>query len=122
VGGLFIVERERRQDDPRTDLVSLVDRETGVLAVGQVGEELAGRRLEALRLERDCRVAKAGRELQREDPVGVDDAVEVDAPDVPLRGQPLLQAPERPLEQFVAAGPEHRGPHFAGLWADVARE
>ena len=90
VVGLRVVEGERREDDADADLEPLVDREVGVVPVGQVVEERPGRGLEGLLLERNGRIAKARGELQRVDTGVVDDTVQVDAADVPLVGEPPL--------------------------------
>jgi hypothetical protein len=59
----LVVERERREDDAHADLVAVVDRQFGVVSVGQVVEELSRRGFERLLLDGDGRIAKSGGEL-----------------------------------------------------------
>jgi hypothetical protein len=63
-------------------------------------EELPGRGLERLLLQRDGRVAELRRELQRVDARRVADAVEVDAPDVAFLTEPVFELAERLLRCF----------------------
>lgn len=119
---LLVVERERRQHDSHGDLVAVVEVGLGLVAVREVVEELGRRRLDRLLLKGDRRVSEPRRELQRVDPRLVDDTVDVDAPDVPLVGEPPFELPERLSKEPVPSRPEHRGPHLVGRGPDVPRE
>jgi len=118
----LVVERERREDDSNADLIAAVDLYLWLVAVREIEEEFPSRRLDRLFLERNCRVPEPRRELQRVDPVLVDDTVDVDAPDVAFIGEPVFDFPEGFFEEFVLARPEHRSPHLAGRGTDVSRE
>src|SRR5262249_55739224 len=85
-------------------------------------QQLADRHEQTLLLDADGRVAESRGELERIDAVVVDDAVDVDVPDVAFRLKPGRHLLERRVEHLVRLAPEHRGPHLAGRWADVAAE
>jgi len=47
---VFVVERERREDDPNRDLVAVVNVDFRFVTAREIGEECAGRRLDRLLL------------------------------------------------------------------------
>src|SRR4029077_4563923 len=117
-----IVEWERGNNDAHADLEAALHFQLWVHACRQIREELANGRSHALLLDADGRIAEARRELKRIDAVAVHNAVEIDVPDVTLGGELRFHLFERGIEQLVRATPEHRRPHLAGRWTDVAWE
>src|SRR5208282_2838853 len=61
-------------------------------------------------------------EFQRVDTVVVDDAIQVDVPDIAFFGQLGFHFKKRAAEEQVGLAPEHGGAHFAGRRSDFAGE
>src|SRR5581483_1371400 len=70
----------------------------------------------------ETRIAEAAGELQRVNPVVVDDGVDVDVPAVAAGAQLRFQATQGFGEERLAASIRYQRPHLAGELAKVARE
>ena len=122
VESLGVHEGERRHGDDHADLEALLCPERDALAPCHGPQEVRPSREHPLDLQVDGRIAEPAGELQRIDPSGVGDAVDVDVAGITRGRQPVLHLEERLLEEGAGAVPEARGAHLPGLGADVVVE
>ena len=118
----LVVEGKRRDDDANADLEAAARAPLGFDAGGELPEKIADGREHALLLNAYRWIAEAAGELERIDPVVVDDTIQIDVADVAFFGELGLHLHKRLIEKAVGVAPEHGGAHFAGGRADVAGE
>src|SRR5262249_264239 len=89
------------------------------LTIGKLPEQITDRRQHAFLLDADGGIAKTRSKFEREDTVVVDDAVEIDVPDIAFFSKIRFHFEKSLGRQVIGLAPEHGGTHFAGGGTDI---